>query len=157
MKKLLTQWELRRKTDPNLELSRLVFLVFLDRAIGGWLVALLFSATRSSCRSSSYCGRAIGGRAIIGRAIVGRDYCESSCHESSYCESSYCGSNHCRLSCQRCSVNERRGRYGPWVSDHPLSHLWLSSLRTASGPRRNSPFDESRTHIELFIKTLPRV
>ena len=91
---------------------------------------------------------ALWSRAIGGWTIIGRDY-----YESNSCKSSYCGSNHCQLSYQKCSVNERRGRYGPWISDHPSSHLWLSFLRTASGSRRNSPFNELCTYIRPFIRT----
>ena len=56
MKNLLTQWELRKKTDPKLELSRLVLLGVFDRAIGGWLAALLFSAAGPSRRRSNHQG-----------------------------------------------------------------------------------------------------
>ena len=56
MKNLLTQWELRRKTDPKLELSRLVLLGFLDRAIGVWPAALLFSVAGPSRRRSNHQG-----------------------------------------------------------------------------------------------------
>ena len=56
MKNLLTQWELRRKTDPKLEFSRLVLLGFLDRAIGGWLAALLFSSAGPSRWRSNHQG-----------------------------------------------------------------------------------------------------
>ena len=56
MKNLLIQWELRRKTDPKLELSGLVLLGYLDRAISGWLVALLFSAVKPSSRRLNHQG-----------------------------------------------------------------------------------------------------
>ena len=56
MKNLLTQWELKKKTDLKLELSRLVLLSFLDRAIGMWPAALLFSAAGPSRQRSNHQG-----------------------------------------------------------------------------------------------------
>ena len=91
---------------------------------------------------------ALWSQAIRGQPIVGWDYRKSSCHKSSYH-----GSNHCWLSRQKFSIDEMRDRYGPWVSDYPSSHLWLSFLRTVSGPRRNSHYDELCTHIWPFIRT----
>ena len=57
---------------------------------------------------------------------------------------------------RRCGFDGKRGRYGPCVSDHSLSYLWLSFLRTTSGLRHNSLSDESRTHIRPFIRTHAR-
>ena len=41
-----------------------------------------------------------------------------------------------------------------WVSDHLSSHLWLSFLKTASGPRRNSPLSWI-THLHPTIHQDP--
>ena len=90
------------KSTPKLELRGVLFYDFFAEAVK-WSAALPSGAAGPSRQKLSYCGQAIRGRAIIGRAIVGRDYYESS----------YRSSNHCRLSRQRCSVDERRGRYGP--------------------------------------------
>ena len=56
MKNLLTKWELRRETDLKLEFSKLVLYGFLDRVIGDWLVALLFSSAGPSRRRSNHQG-----------------------------------------------------------------------------------------------------
>ena len=55
MKNVLTQWELRRKTDPKLEPRGLLLLLdFLARAVGRWPAALLLGAAGPSHRRLSH-------------------------------------------------------------------------------------------------------
>ena len=124
---------------------------FLDRAVGRWRLPFRFvyllrsrAVKGQTIVDGRPCFYTLWSRAIGGRTIVGQNHRESD----------YCGSNYYWLSRQRCSIDEKRSRYGPWVSDHLPGHLWLSFLRTVSGPRWNSPSDESCTHIQPFIKTM---
>ena len=41
--------------------------------------------------------------------------------------------------CATSSRSLEGGKVDAWVSAHPLSHLWLSFLKTVNNPRRNSP------------------
>ena len=55
MKNLLTQWELRKKTDLKLEPRGLLLLGFVTEAVK-WPAALPSSAAEPSCWRSNHCG-----------------------------------------------------------------------------------------------------
>ena len=88
MKNLLTQWELRRKTNPKLGASWLLLFGFFIRAVGKKPAVFPFDAVEPSRQRSNHYGlgplsvETIGARAIGGQAIGGRDYQNSSHWES---------------------------------------------------------------------------
>ena len=67
MKNLLTQWELRRKTDHKLEPRGLLLLGFLAEAVK-WPSALLPGAAGPSRRRSNH--RGLGPSRVAGRAFI---------------------------------------------------------------------------------------
>ena len=138
------------KSTLKHEPQGLLLLGFFAEAVK-WPAALLSSAAGLSRRKSSYCSL-------------------------SHQRSSYCRSSHRKsgplwvklsrvkllrlkpLSVELSKVQRQWKERLLWTVS-----IWLSlksfiiELKTASSPKRNSLPDESRTHIQPFIKTCPRV
>ena len=96
MKNLLTQRELRRKTDHKLEPRGLLLLLgFVGRAVGKWPAALLSGSPGPSCRRSNH--RGLGPSRVAGLAAL--LFCPA---EPSH---------------WRCNVNKRQNRFGERKND----------------------------------------
>ena len=97
MKNLLTQWELRRKTDPKLKPWGLLLFGFFAEAVK-WLAALLSGAARPSCWRLNYRGWPA---ALL--CIVEPSHWRLKCRGSGPSELEPLGASHCR-----CDVKKRR-------------------------------------------------